>query len=1227
MGPGVVLDERFEVQRHAASGGMGQVFRAFDRKLGLHVAIKTFEGNRAFFSERFAKESAILAELRHPRIVSFVARGLTPDGRPYLAMEWIEGTSLQDVVRTRRLTLEETVIVGRHVAEALGAVHRRGIIHRDLKPGNLIVIDREEWSLKVLDFGLAALVSDEVSATLQGTPAYMSPELAQRQSIDASTDVFSLGCVLYECLTQTPAFFGPEPSATLSKVVMSQPEPLGRLRPSCPGALVELVDSMLAKDAARRPKADEILELLGTLTFSPFDEPSVAKGVTLDEQRITSLIVVQDPAGAEAASRLHRTQLSSMGFSLRVLVDGTIIGILESPTPPLPSALRGLRAAVELSNLLPNAQVTVGMGQVRRGHELPVASAMDAAFARLKDTPGGAVSADESIALLAVDRYEITSRGDIWIIEGERAPAEEPRPVLGRVTPLLGRDSELQTLQASFRESASEGRPRYHLLLGDEGSGKSRVLWAAAAEPQRRGAKVLRLRGEVGRTESQGLWLRGIREYLGLTPRSARAQWEQALKEQALPIEAAPMLSGEGRPNAEELYALLAAWFIRSEPAAVVIDDIHHADAASLETLRFLLRRLEGHAFWVLAAGGRGFELGFEEAASGEGPELIQLPPLSSEASHRLVEIILGEACEPGTRKTIVERAQGNPFVLEELVRAVARGEGDILPQSVLVLAQSRLQSAPADARRVLRAGSIFGRRFWKSGVAELTGMVPKALAQNLDLLLAGEFIRRVRPDDERSDVEFAIRHAVIREAAYASLPREERVAGHARAAEWMGSTGMASARDIARHWEAGGFPEKAAPHLHTAAQAALEAHDFDSALETALRAQRFARPHDVGELCLVQADVRALRGEFDAAASAADLAVAALSAGSEAWYRALSLRTSASGQLGVAQPAADALHRLDTLAERSPADEAICLAEVLIASLRTGELDQAQAVEARFPSLEAESLPARGTAHLARAKAACAQYNGLIAHALAHHEEAAAHFRKADEHRWTCVEMAEAGQDRLRLGDIRGARRTLDAARQEARAMGLPHVEAVLTCRVGHAAAREGQLEGSEDEIARATRAFLALKDTRNEGIARFYMAFLQRFRRRLEQARQEAERARQLLDGFPSLLPTARAVLARVLLDFDERDEALEEASLAHEALEAGRLVEEGDMFIYLALARALEATEQWPRLDEILWSARTLLLRRADLIGPPSLRTSFLVRVPENAKILALARRLDA
>jgi len=1206
---------------------MGQVFRALDRQTERTVAVKTFDGNRAFFSERFARESQILAELRHPRIVSFVARGLTPERRPFLVMEWVDGTSLQDIVRARRLTLEETVTVARHVAEALGAVHRRGIIHRDLKPGNLIVLEADEdWQVKVLDFGLAALASDLASTTLQGTPAYMSPELAQRQTIGAATDIFSLGCVLYECLTQTPAFFGPEPSAALSKIVASQPESLRRIRPSTPPRLTRLVEAMLAKAPQDRPSADAILAELGTLDLSPFDEPSGARGVTLDEQRIASVLVVRDPRGTEIASRLHRTQLQSMGFSLRVLVDGTIIGILETPTPPLPSALRGLRAAVELSNLFPEARVTVGMGQVRRGQDLPLASVMDAAFDRLKDTPEGMVSADESIALLAVDRYEITGRGAIWIIEGERPPAEEPRPVLGRVTPLLGRDTELEALQVSFRHTMAEGRARFHLLLGDEGSGKSRILWAAAAEPQRRGARVLRLRGEVGRGESQGLWLRGLKEHLGLLHRSDEAAWAEALGGAGHPSEAAAMFSGTQRMGAEELHALLVGWFAAAGPWAVVIDDLHHADAASLETLRFLLRRLHDRPFWVLAAGATTLERAFEASPSASDPEITLLPPLSTEASHQLVETILGEACDPGTRKRVVERAQGNPFVLEELVRAVARGEGNQLPQSVLVLAQSRLQSAPPEARRVLRAASVFGRRFWRGGASALTGMAPDELDAVLNRLLADEFVRRVRPSMEGSEVEFAIRHAVIREAAYASLPREERVAAHARAAEYL-ETNDGASRDVARHFEAAGLPERAVPHLRRAAQAALQAHDFDAALETAARGTRHARGEDLGELGLVQAEVRALRGEFDAADEAAELALASTSPGSQAWVRALTVRTRAAGQRGDADKARDGLQRLDGLALGPSADAAICLAEVLVAFLCTGELEAARAVEARFPELEVqEALPHRALAQLERAKATCARYRGLVATALHHHEQAADHFRNAGDVRWTCAAMGEAGQDRLSLGDLGGAQRTLEAAREEARAIGLPHVEAVLSCRIGHAAAREGQLEAAEDEIARATRSFVALGDARSEGVARFYMATVQRLLRKPELARQESERALSLLERFPSLLPTARAVHARILLEFDEGEAALRSAQLAYEALEAGRLVEEGDMYIYLVLARVLDAMNDWSRRDEILWSARTLLLRRADLIEQPNVRTSFLVKVPEHARILALARRLD-
>jgi serine/threonine protein kinase len=258
MQPRDVVNGRFEIDRVAGAGGMGTVFLARDRQTGGPVAIKVILGHSRDLVERFVREATVLAELRHPGIVGFVASGATPDGEAYLVMDWLEGESLKDRLARGTLSIAETIQLGLNVAEALSVAHARGVVHRDLKPGNLFLVGGDLRRVTILDFGIARVVEGgpaltRTGATL-GSPGYVSPEQARGvRNLDASADVFSLACVLFKCLTGDPPFTG-ELLQVLMKVVMD-PAPLASSRrPDVPPALEDLLQRMLAKPPAARPR-------------------------------------------------------------------------------------------------------------------------------------------------------------------------------------------------------------------------------------------------------------------------------------------------------------------------------------------------------------------------------------------------------------------------------------------------------------------------------------------------------------------------------------------------------------------------------------------------------------------------------------------------------------------------------------------------------------------------------------------------------------------------------------------------------------------------------------------------------------------------------------------------------------------------------------------------------------------------------------------------------------
>src|SRR5579884_3827484 len=251
---GRVLVDRFELEALAGAGGMGCVYRARDRATDATVAVKLLAGGGDV--TRFEREAAVLATIDHPRVVRHVAHGVTPEGWPYIAMEWLTGEDLGRRLDAGPLGVEDTVRLALRVAESLSAAHAQGVVHRDLKPANLFLVGGRLDDVKLLDFGIAR--TDDAaeltaSGAVMGTPQYMAPEQVRSELVDARTDVYGLGAVLFRCLAGQPPFAGAHPIAVLAKIVLEPAPRLRSLRADVPADLDALVSRMLAKEPAERP--------------------------------------------------------------------------------------------------------------------------------------------------------------------------------------------------------------------------------------------------------------------------------------------------------------------------------------------------------------------------------------------------------------------------------------------------------------------------------------------------------------------------------------------------------------------------------------------------------------------------------------------------------------------------------------------------------------------------------------------------------------------------------------------------------------------------------------------------------------------------------------------------------------------------------------------------------------------------------------------------------------
>jgi hypothetical protein len=293
----------YKIEAPIGVGGMGAVFRAVDTRLGRTVAIKLVRpemAGRADFRERFLREARAISALNHPHICTLHDIG-EHNGVSHLVMEYVEGETLAARLRHGPLSLDLVLRYGAQAASALAAAHVHGIVHRDLKPANLMVT---AFGIKVLDFGLAKFAVSDSEAALDasghgviGTPAYMSPQQSRGESLDARSDIFALGSVLYQAATGTAPFRGASALEILHEVATATPRPPSSLRPELPTELDSILERALSKNRELRYASASDLEqaLLALQTplrvaVAPEREPEPLAGRERELQKLESLL-------------------------------------------------------------------------------------------------------------------------------------------------------------------------------------------------------------------------------------------------------------------------------------------------------------------------------------------------------------------------------------------------------------------------------------------------------------------------------------------------------------------------------------------------------------------------------------------------------------------------------------------------------------------------------------------------------------------------------------------------------------------------------------------------------------------------------------------------------------------------------------------------------------------------------------------------------------------------
>jgi len=1281
MRPGERLDDRFEIEQPVGSGGMGTVFRARDPVSGDAVAVKVISGDLGHVTGRFAREIKVLAELSHPGVVRYISHGTTPSGELFLVMEWLDGEVLRARLSRGPLAAGEAVTLATRVAEALGAAHARGVVHRDLKPSNLFLPGGRIDQVKLLDFGIAQREGKtQLTQTgmMLGTLGYMAPEQARASGqIDARADVFALGCVLFQCLTGAPPFDGDTPAAILAKILFETAPRVRELWAQVPENLDALVAQMLSKDPALRPSDGanlaSALAALGPLTPSPLPVDLSARNGNGNERRLGAVVMLGAAAADDAPlDEALRQAVVPFGGELEQLADGSTIVMLDAERQvAIDHAARAARCALTLCAIAAGRPVAIAMGRIESGSRLPRADVLDRAsrlVAQIAERPGELppIALDEVSAGLLDARFDVVEHESQLRLRGERAVLQGARTLLGRPTSCVGRDWELGALAGIISECIEEPAARVALVTAAVGMGKSRLgtefvsrvrerhpevaIWIGRGDSLRAGSTLdllaQALRGALGLHDGEPLAVRHDRlrarvaEHVPPADRDRVAAFLGELVGAPLPDDggaagaagAATAALRAARLDAQLMSELMRkAWldFLHAEttahPVLIVLDDLHWGDLGTVRFIDTALRDLSKQPWMVLAlARPEVFEVFPRLWADRQNIQELRLKELGRKAGERLIRQVLGDAVGNDTVERLVRQADGNAFYLEELIRSVAEGKDAALPETVLAMVETRLARLPLKARRVLRAASVFGEACWEGGVATLLAdaMPDLAVAEWLAMLVEQELLV-VRPDSRfPGERELAFRHTLLREGAHATLTADDERLAHRLAGAWLERHGETEPMVLAGHAQRAGDLVHAAGFYLRAAEQAVHVLDNEAAIARATLGLDCDPPPEL-RLALLGIRCNAShRVQRHAIADAEELMRSA-PPGSIPWVQGM-----IAYQLGTMMTGReeDLQASVAGLAEVTPAPGAEGWVSLLLTTGtflfdHLGRIAQATALEVAAQPLVrqlGEAPVARFWWNVAVAQRAAFAHgdpwSGLI------HSDAIQPISDliGGEVMFLMMHLLR-GMHLWFLGAPAPAVQSLEAIPAADTTLG--ESSPLRRCLLSWLYAERGTLDQAHAMAVEVRASCRAHGDPL--GLARSTWVLAEVLRRAgdLDGAEREIEAARAVAPALDQ--PGMLATLAAIRLASGRVGDALaaaEDAMARCAAMGGCFLFREGA--VRLVHAEALHATGALDAAGRAIADARSRLLAIADKIPEPGYRASFLERVPENERTLALA-----
>ncbi len=1089
-----------------------------------------------------------------------------------------------------------------------------------------------------------------------------------------------------------------DPTPRVSEIRRDVPQALSQLiermmaksadaRPRDGAAVVDAIDQLgeLATQTSSRPSGLTHTErrLMCMLLVRLAAASTSRDDATLDDFEQDALTIIEDPTVRTALTvpqgdnvrRRLRLALARHGGIVDSMGDGSLLVTVTGASSATDQLERAARCALAMREAVPDAPMALVAGRDVTSTSGAFGALIDRAASLIDAAPSSHhIRLDDFTAGLLDAKFDLGGDDHGLYLAAEREAAA-PRTLLGKPMPCVGRERVLSSLEALLYECISEPVARPVLISAEAGIGKSRIMqelvatlrgadepiavWMGNGDPMSSGsaygvlATLLRREAALRDGEALAISRRKLAARLSRhVPERDHARICEFMGELVgVPFEAAHSVQlREARWDAilmndqiRRAWIDLVAAECAAQPVLIALEDLHWGDLPSVELCDAMLRDLSDRPLMLIATARPEVRELFPSLWEQRHLTEIRLPPLTRRGSEQMVHAALGVDLPRATRDHIVKRAAGNAFYLEELIRGAASGHGDTLPDSVLALAQEHLERLDGEARRVLRAASIFGERFWPPGILHLLGEhdAGARLGAWLDTLVAEELIVERGTGNFPGMSEYAFRHSLVREAAYAMLTSDDRTLGHKLAAEWLEQAGERDPVVLASHHERSGDHARAAHFYLEAAESALDGHDLVKAKHWAAAGIARVPRDDVafGQLQLVSAQAHYWAGEFASVRDAALAALEVLPRGSRLWCDAMRNAAQSSGKVGehdrLEECAADllALPSDGRDASEDTGDDsgedasaylgalAVCTIELLFA----GRKALVPALLARL-GRDDDAGPSRpktaAAIHAARAfdRLYARDLGGYLHHSL----QAVLSFEAAGDQRVATLYRINVAYALVEMGLYERGAEALEQALSMAERMGLARLVALAKNNLGTAKLRLGHIDEAMRLEQDAVDAYVESGNKRMEGGSRRNLAAILIESGQLDRAEHEARRAVEVLSVAPPLQAHALATLARVLLEKGRTGDALEATARAERICDEVGDIEDGESELSLTRARALQAAGRIDEARGAIERARERLMERADMLGP-SERQYFLTRVPDCAAILALHRAL--